>query len=91
MPGKTERLRDKACNWHGFNEAPAKCRGKPAPAASRFRRKRASMRPQRNAGENQQLSFIAVESQIGFNEAPAKCRGKRCNQPQPALSSTRLQ
>ena len=46
--GKTAR-----CMLHGFNEAPAKCRGKPgAGFAAGLSADFASMRPQRNAGEN---------------------------------------
>ena len=36
----------------------------------------ASMRPQRNAGENFFLATLKPACLAGFNEAPAKCRGK---------------
>ena len=61
----------------GFNEAPAKCRGKrwsELPQAGRL--SRASMRPQRNAGENSQERWCNSPDGDRFNEAPAKCRGK---------------
>ncbi len=54
MPGKTfdSRANPKATGRR-FNEAPAKCRGKPPlPAELTARTRIASMRPQRNAGEN---------------------------------------
>ena len=86
MPGKTLILENTGLPGDSFNEAPAKCRGKPtdadavivpfnsfneAPAKCRGKRLfaslatafplRASMRPQRNAGENlpnpPQISF----------------------------------
>ena len=57
----------KASPWTccGFNEAPAKCRGKPQARGSGLLGQCASMRPQRNAGENgmlpdaRQLRFAA--------------------------------
>ena len=36
----------------------------------------ASMRPQRNAGENEMEVWKYRQTQLSFNEAPAKCRGK---------------
>ena len=44
----------------------------PIPPASAFV---ASMRPQRNAGEYDNLMALARNSLSCFNEAPAKCRG----------------
>ncbi len=64
----------------GFNEAPAKCRGKPSPMGSERRGESASMRPQRNAGENQHCHAVERSRKTRFNEAPAKCRGKLPNQ-----------
>ena len=37
----------------------------------------ASMRPQRNAGENGLTTDSNLLGDQGFNEAPAKCRGKQ--------------
>ena len=37
----------------------------------------ASMRPQRNAGENAGIRKSRLVMRMRFNEAPAKCRGKR--------------
>ena len=82
MPGKTGCFPRSAAvpARTGFNEAPAKCRGKPmasyayptGPGTC------ASMRPQRNAGENatRRNADNARFSRGSFNEAPAKCRGK---------------
>ena len=36
----------------------------------------ASMRPQRNAGENEHAQSSIQSEMSSFNEAPAKCRGK---------------
>ena len=36
----------------------------------------ASMRPPRNAGENESHALSSLCANAGFNEAPAKCRGK---------------
>ena len=54
MPGKTRGLAQwKSVFLTSFNEAPAKCRGKPiARQRDRIGLQGASMRPQRNAGEN---------------------------------------
>ena len=53
MPGKTCLTGRNSLGTQGFNEAPAKCRGKQQEAAPAGRwRALASMRPQRNAGEN---------------------------------------
>ena len=60
----------------GFNEAPAKCRGKPVPHVPPDNGILASMRPQRNAGENATNTRINSGWRLCFNEAPAKCRGK---------------
>ena len=62
-----------------FNEAPAKCRGKPHQRRTQLLPyPHASMRPQRNAGENTSSPAMSGCRAAGFNEAPAKCRGKRC-------------
>ena len=37
---------------------------------------KASMRPQRNAGENGLSGELMIHASLRFNEAPAKCRGK---------------
>ena len=100
MPGKTRRQNLPPSCPRSFNEAPAKCRGKPAAnggliealkrfneAPAKCRGKRgtafrwpalppASMRPQRNAGENQTEIDDRIAGRCRFNEAPAKCRGK---------------
>ena len=77
MPGKTLRP-DRSCPVRGgFNEAPAKCRGKPGSCSkaartfTRFNEAPAKCRGKRGAS-------CAIRTQAeGFNEAPAKCRGKR--------------
>ena len=78
MPGKTSYHVD---SWYqgflGFNEAPAKCRGKPRNQyISDMTNAYASMRPQRNAGENASRQRREPARRKSFNEAPAKCRGK---------------
>ena len=79
MPGKTRRVTDgPSLRVARFNEAPAKCRGKPSPELDEpAEKEEASMRPQRNAGENVGISGWRLIRIISFNEAPAKCRGKR--------------
>ena len=52
MPGKTAAIGGKWWPLSGFNEAPAKCRGKLHFAFTSQGCNMASMRPQRNAGEN---------------------------------------
>ena len=52
-----------------FNEAPAKCRGKPDMPQVRWPTAAASMRPQRNAGENGIRQHIFRPIAHGFNEA----------------------
>ena len=60
-----------------FNEAPAKCRGKlPRGLRDGHFLSFASMRPQRNAGENGGKEARMLPEALSFNEAPAKCRGK---------------
>ncbi len=57
MPGKTPNYgRPRPTRRESFNEAPAKCRGKPSWEARSPQGTGASMRPQRNAGENQLAS-----------------------------------
>ena len=78
MPGKTlAPSKVKAPSSNGFNEAPAKCRGKRTVPCERSRRNLrfneapAKCRGKRIRGRGTQLRLW------GFNEAPAKCRGKR--------------
>ena len=50
--------------WHGFNEAAARCRGKPRARAPEITRPRAaSMRPRPDAAEN--LEIIQLDAQAG--------------------------
>ena len=65
MPGKTgEIVSGGEIITRGFNEAPAKCRGKLGDRGIRRRGCRASMRPQRNAGENEGIS--SVEERLSY-------------------------
>ena len=60
-----------------FNEAAARCRGKPALAAdARAQAWRPSMRPRPDAAENRPPSVAAARPPRSFNEAAARCRGK---------------
>ncbi len=74
-----------------FNEAPAKCRGKLAVANRCPTKAAASMRPQRNAGENALRTDFLPRQKHGFNEAPAKCRGKRGGRVAPRFHGAGLQ
>ena len=75
--GKLDNVLSGRGSFPRFNEAPAKCRGKPAkPTANFLSAKSASMRPQRNAGENALPAACSAIRRTSFNEAPAKCRGK---------------
>ena len=69
MPGKTTAILDsRTTSLCSFNEAPAKCRGKlNLTSPWYFTAPSASMRPQRNAGENgsvQHLSFLDREASM---------------------------
>ena len=60
-----------------FNEAAARCRGKPAARALRGQPEpEASMRPRPDAAENPPRRFDAGSGSCCFNEAAARCRGK---------------
>ena len=94
MPRKTPsagslRNTPSAC----FNEAAARCRGKPrVDRPLEGAAEDASMRPRPDAAEN--LSFIARPGQpaAGFNEAAARCRGKPCDRCHAvAVAEKRLQ
>ena len=78
MQGKTRTpIRASSPSSAGFNEAPAKCRGKQGRSDRDIdMTSLASMRPPRNAGENPPRSVAGSRSSSRFNEAPAKCRGK---------------
>ena len=61
-----------------FNEAAARCRGKPAAdRAYAVQLVKASMRPRPDAAENRLRDLRPVLVTLGFNEAAARCRGKR--------------
>ena len=78
MPRKTwSSLRDRTRRGASFNEAAARCRGKPGGAARRARCRRASMRPRPDAAENFRLFDYERDGTLRFNEAAARCRGKR--------------
>ena len=60
-----------------FNEAAARCRGKPVGATSfPSHSHAASMRPRPDAAENRPDRRMADPVRRGFNEAAARCRGK---------------
>ena len=63
-----------------FNEAAARCRGKPFGFRLRFPLflRLASMRPRPDAAENAGEQAPRGVAAGGFNEAAARCRGKRC-------------
>ena len=74
----------------GFNEAAARCRGKPQPSErSSAGSPKASMRPRPDAAENrrrQRRQFSRPSR--SFNEAAARCRGKPRG-PAPATPAAR--
>ena len=78
MPRKTARRPSSATTVAArFNEAAARCRGKPSPSsAARSRQARASMRPRPDAAENPPDPFGHQRVDDSFNEAAARCRGK---------------
>ena len=92
MPRKTCRLRPLRARSPCFNEAAARCRGKPPSAilhnprlglcfneaAARCRGKRVTLTPR-------------AEPDSGFNEAAARCRGKPGGTGQPHHSTAALQ
>ena len=60
-----------------FNEAAARCRGKPEAGRSAGARGRAaSMRPRPDAAENRRSASPPARPCARFNEAAARCRGK---------------
>ena len=60
-----------------FNEAAARCRGKPHwTRIWRGSRRRPSMRPRPDAAENHQIAAPLIPLPRAFNEAAARCRGK---------------
>ena len=60
-----------------FNEAAARCRGKPTWYGWHPHRLLASMRPRPDAAENVFLERPGSAGHDRFNEAAARCRGKR--------------
>ena len=61
----------------GFNEAAARCRGKPQAARPLVPvRLQASMRPRPDAAENRAARAGSCPAAGRFNEAAARCRGK---------------
>ena len=77
----------------GFNEAAARCRGKPHAAQGGVPLvSSASMRPRPDAAENRRLDEKAgTNTAAGFNEAAARCRGKPRRRATPRERPPRLQ
>ncbi len=76
MPGKTVPARWNAITDSGFNEAPAKCRGKRRAGTGRSRRRiRFNEAPAKCRGKPPE-DAKPIPAVASFNEAPAKCRGK---------------
>ena len=80
MPRKTpsERRRGGPVRWC-FNEAAARCRGKPRGGGAKLKSgsRKASMRPRPDAAENRRRGPISSPVSLPrFNEAAARCRGK---------------
>ena len=71
-----------------FNEAAARCRGKPAQGCLVGGRAWASMRPRPDAAENATRGRSAAPGHTRFNEAAARCRGKH-RRPAPRPGSRR--
>ena len=76
MPRKTGTYSLYTPESSGFNEAAARCRGKPACSAATGGARSASMRPRPDAAENAQTHGCRHHGARGFNEAAARCRGK---------------
>ena len=69
----------RTAQWTRFNEAAARCRGKPGRNRLRRRARRsASMRPRPDAAENRPSRPSRIRWCSRFNEAAARCRGKPC-------------
>ena len=78
MPRKTPSATDtRALRATRFNEAAARCRGKPTQVLESGGGVGASMRPRPDAAENASCSGSSRRFSSGFNEAAARCRGKR--------------
>ena len=78
MPRKTKPLTHfLAGEQVGFNEAAARCRGKPDHLDVRAAVAPASMRPRPDAAENPARPCPTPAGARRFNEAAARCRGKR--------------
>ena len=89
--GKRPSRRRAACAARRFNEAPAERGGKPGRRPQHPDRRRASMRPPLNAGENRRASPTARCGAGGFNEAPAERGGKRDEEESQAIQLVELQ
>ena len=78
MPRKTARSRPASLRRRpSFNEAAARCRGKPhAGRVALDGAGAASMRPRPDAAENRAGTTRPQTPSGGFNEAAARCRGK---------------
>ena len=78
MPRKTRGPEADGNDRRGrFNEAAARCRGKPPAALLAARDShRASMRPRPDAAENLHPRSRTLPLRLRFNEAAARCRGK---------------
>ena len=72
------RTRSAVAPWGcaGFNEAAARCRGKPVQGFPLQSDILASMRPRPDAAENPLREPVTDPRPQGFNEAAARCRGK---------------
>ena len=75
-----------------FNEAAARCRGKPYESIPYFRAYHmASMRPRPDAAENARTGPPPACRSSCFNEAAARCRGKPACCPGDAARAAGLQ
>ena len=94
-PDAAENGRRSCCAFrpgYRFNEAAARCRGKPPPGCGTPRpRRRASMRPRPDAAENAPHSVPRLRPLARFNEAAARCRGKHTLHGVQSMESGALQ
>ena len=81
MPRKTLYGARPFWTWPSFNEAAARCRGKPGVVRMATRAQLASMRPRPDAAENGGAGGAGRGAAGSFNEAAARCRGKRPRRP----------
>ena len=76
MPRKTAQSHLPQPHGRSFNEAAARCRGKPTLGRGFGPARNASMRPRPDAAENSWRDRTRIAPRWGFNEAAARCRGK---------------